>query len=72
MSQSNKLDFIQAARGFAAITVVACHFRDLFKGTEYELFAEKWLTPGAFGVDLFFIISGFLFFYLIYKDSIDW
>lgn len=69
MSQSNKLDFIQAARGFAAITVVACHFRDLFKGTEYELFAEKWLTPGAFGVDLFFIISGFIIAYSGVKYS---
>lgn len=57
---NNKLEFIQALRGFAAISVVICHLRDLFKGTSFESSAMHWMLPGAYGVDLFFIISGFI------------
>lgn len=56
----NKLEFIQALRGFAAISVVICHLRDLFRGTPFENSAMHWMLPGAYGVDLFFIISGFI------------
>ncbi|POU03345.1 hypothetical protein C3369_05810 [Escherichia sp. ESNIH1] len=56
----NKLEFIQALRGFAAISVVICHLRDLFRGTPFESSAMHWMLPGAYGVDLFFIISGFI------------
>ncbi len=57
---NNKLEFIQALRGFAAISVVICHLRDLFRGTSFEASAMHWMLPGAYGVDLFFIISGFI------------
>lgn len=50
-------------RGLAALAVVLCHLRELFKGTEYWKAADRWLMPGAFGVDLFFIISGFIITY---------
>ncbi|HAT1529117.1 TPA: acyltransferase, partial [Morganella morganii] len=40
--------------------VVLCHARDFLKGTEYEKIAHNLFWPGAFGVDLFFIISGFI------------
>lgn len=56
----NKLEFIQALRGFAAISFVICHLRDLFIGTSLESSAMHWMLPGAYGVDLFFIISGFI------------
>ena len=37
IKKSNKLDYIQALRGFAAMAVVICHLRDLFHGTSYAL-----------------------------------
>lgn len=61
--KSNKLDYIQALRGFAAMAVVICHLRDLFHGTSYALFVDRWMLPGAYGVDLFFMISGFIITY---------
>lgn len=61
--KSNKLDYIQAMRGFAAMAVVICHLRDLFHGTPYSSFVDRWMLPGAYGVDLFFMISGFIITY---------
>jgi exopolysaccharide production protein ExoZ len=52
---------IQVARGFAAICVIIFHIigtsRSYSQGVEWLLFIEGW---GAFGVDLFFVISGFV------------
>lgn len=62
-SKKNNLDYIQALRGVAAMLVVLCHARDFLKGTQYESVAHKIFWPGAFGVDLFFIISGFIIVY---------
>lgn len=58
-----KLDWVQALRGIAALLVVLCHAREYLIGTEYFSFAESILLPGAMGVDLFFIISGFIMVY---------
>ncbi|MGA4534879.1 acyltransferase family protein [Citrobacter braakii] len=63
ISKSNKLDYIQAMRGIAAMAVVVCHLRDLFHGTPYSNFVDRWMLPGAYGVDLFFMISGFIITY---------
>jgi exopolysaccharide production protein ExoZ len=57
------LNWLQALRGIAAILVVICHARVVLRGTPYEAFAERALTPGAMGVDLFFMISGFIMVY---------
>ncbi|EEC7244955.1 acyltransferase [Escherichia coli] len=61
--RKNNLQYIQALRAIAAMLVVLCHARDFLKGTEYEWLAQRLFWPGAFGVDLFFIISGFIIIY---------
>lgn len=63
------LDYIQALRALAAIMVVMCHARDFLKGSQYEGLAHNLFWPGAFGVDLFFIISGFIIVYTSYDYS---
>lgn len=58
---SRKLDFIQGLRGIAAFMVVLHHARtyiDSSEGTS-EL-ASSFFYAGYFGVDLFFVISGFI------------
>lgn len=58
-----EIAWIQALRGIAALLVVICHARVVLRGTAWEPLAEHWLTPGALGVDLFFMISGFIMVY---------
>ncbi|WP_321887438.1 acyltransferase family protein [Paraburkholderia bannensis] len=55
-----EIEWIQALRGIAALLVVICHARIVLRGTHWEPFSERALTPGALGVDLFFMISGFI------------
>ena len=59
--QTTKLKWLQALRGVAACMIVLVHSRSVLLDTQ----AGKWvadhaLLPMAMGVDLFFIISGFL------------
>ncbi|MEM8322497.1 acyltransferase, partial [Morganella morganii] len=67
VANKKNLDYIQALRAIAAMLVVLCHARDFLKGTEYEKIAHNLFWPGAFGVDLFFIISGFIIVYTSYN-----
>lgn len=60
---NKSLDWIQALRGVAALLVVLCHARLYLAGTPSVQTAEELLLPGAMGVDLFFIISGFIMVY---------
>lgn len=62
-TERKSLDYIQALRGIAAMLVVLCHARDFLNGTPSESLAHDLFWPGAFGVDLFFIISGFIIIY---------
>lgn len=51
---------IQLLRGMAALGVVVHHTLELTNGSRHP-FAPKWtVTAGAAGVDLFFVISGFI------------
>lgn len=64
MYQKRKtLDFIQVLRALAAVLVVLHHARLFLTGTEHEKLSFNLFWPGAFGVDLFFIISGFIIVY---------
>jgi exopolysaccharide production protein ExoZ len=59
--QQRKLDFIQTLRGIAALAVVMVHIR---QHTEHPIPFVSWLIrPAASGVDLFFMISGFIMIY---------
>ncbi|MCG8986571.1 acyltransferase [Delftia acidovorans] len=54
------IDWIQALRGMAAVLVVLTHARVVFSQGAGQEIAWKFLVHGAVGVDLFFIISGFI------------
>jgi exopolysaccharide production protein ExoZ len=63
-TERRQLQTIQAARGIAALTVVAFHLTMFVKETYPG--ASLWLdgfTHGFAGVDLFFVISGFVIVY---------
>ncbi len=64
---SPRLDGIQALRGVAALCVVLFHARE-----EVGLLGQStWLpdmTAGAFGVDLFFVVSGFVMLHASSRD----
>jgi exopolysaccharide production protein ExoZ len=62
-AKPDKLDWVQALRGIAALMVVICHTRDNLLGTPFESFATTFMLPGAMGVDLFFLVSGFIMVY---------
>ena len=55
-----KLAWIQGLRGIAVLLVVLTHARYFLSDTPAWPLAETLLRPGAFGVDLFFVISGFI------------
>ncbi|GGA41921.1 acyltransferase family protein [Dyella nitratireducens] len=60
-TQKNKLEWVQALRGLAAFMVVTVHSRSVLMDTGLgRAVADHVLLPMAMGVDLFFIISGFL------------
>ncbi|MBV6323230.1 acyltransferase family protein [Duganella violaceipulchra] len=66
MDHENKLDWLQSLRGVAVMLVVFTHARNFLIGTDQFALAETLFRPGAMGVDLFFIISGFI---MVYTSS---
>ncbi|MFW0766680.1 acyltransferase family protein [Trabulsiella odontotermitis] len=65
MSNAKKLDSIQILRGIAALSVVMFHFRFLLvpEGANRTI-PDALFGWGAIGVDLFFVISGFIMYYI--------
>lgn len=59
-TQGQKLQWIQALRGIAALMVVMVHDRGALAGIGVGKKSVDALLPLAMGVDLFFLISGFL------------
>ncbi|MGB9108903.1 MAG: acyltransferase [Telluria sp.] len=55
-----EIGWLQGLRGVACILVVLTHARYFMLDTPLWPLASQWLTPGAMGVDLFFVISGFI------------
>ncbi len=76
-----KLNSVQALRGFAALLVLFYHIGEqmihsarLQAGGGAELLTDKWLFLGPWrqgyaGVDLFFVISGFIMVYVTYHSG---
>ncbi len=59
--RESKLEWVQALRGAAALMVVMVHSRSVLMDTATgKAVADHILLPTGMGVDLFFIISGFL------------
>ncbi len=58
-----KLEWVQALRGIAAMMVVVTHARRFFFFTPLNDFAQHYMLPAAQGVDLFFLVSGFIMVY---------
>jgi exopolysaccharide production protein ExoZ len=67
-----RLDWLQAMRGLAAFAVVLTHVRFQFANTPMAEASDRWLTPGESGVDLFFVISGFIMAYTLRGDPGGW
>lgn len=56
-------------RGIAALMVVMEH--TVFKGSQYNIESLNWFHVGFTGVDLFFIISGFIMRYTTHNKNIS-
>ena len=63
LTNKKNLDWVQLLRGIAALLVVLCHARYALIGTPGNPLADMLFAPGSMGVDLFFIISGFIMCY---------
>lgn len=61
--QKNTIQSIQALRGIAALLVLGFHFRDKISLTFSNL-GDHIFINGSVGVDLFFLISGFIVFHV--------
>ncbi|WP_257226117.1 acyltransferase [Acinetobacter sp. YH16038] len=60
---------VQFLRGIAALMVVISHTS--FKGQQYNVDTLQWYHIGGSGVDLFFIISGFIMCYTTYNKKVN-
>lgn len=77
----SKLHSVQALRGVAALMVLFYHIGEqmihaarLRSGGGAQILTDNWLTSGPWkqgysGVDLFFVISGFIMVYVTYKSG---
>jgi len=68
MFQSRKLQTLQASRGAAALLVFAFHLTYIGKDTFGVDVAKGVFRFGACGVDFFFVLSGFIIFFIHHDD----
>lgn len=61
---SGHMPSLQALRALAALLVVCYHTESQFAGTVWDGLYETFFYRGHIGVDLFFVLSGFLMVYL--------
>ncbi|MFD1818848.1 Peptidoglycan/LPS O-acetylase OafA/YrhL, contains acyltransferase and SGNH-hydrolase domains [Pseudarcicella hirudinis] len=67
MSSSKIINSIQLLRGIAAIVVVIYHISVFTKNSYSQFFYHNYFSIGFAGVDLFFVISGFIIHYTSQK-----
>lgn len=58
-TRRGRLEFLDVLRGIAALTVVLQHFVEAVS-VSYWRWAVEAFRPGVFGVELFFLVSGFI------------
>jgi peptidoglycan/LPS O-acetylase OafA/YrhL len=59
---------IQALRAFAAVIVMCFHFKS-FINQSFQGWGDRLFLNGDIGVDLFFVISGFIIYYITRDDN---
>lgn len=69
--EKDRLDTIQMFRCFAALAVLFFHLDDLLPFGP-ETFIGHFIYRGNSGVDMFFVISGFIAFYTVSKDTSEY
>jgi peptidoglycan/LPS O-acetylase OafA/YrhL len=69
-NQNRDLYGLQILRAIAAIAVIFHHALEMSDGSESGRFSPDWMTTfGAAGVDLFFVISGFIMVYVSFPPD---
>lgn len=67
-TQPRKFDLIQTFRGIAAVLVLLHHTSLSSSVRNGYVYLGGLVTPGWAGVDFFFVLSGFIIFYISHKD----
>jgi exopolysaccharide production protein ExoZ len=68
-SHDERIDFVQALRGIAALAVVFYHSKELLNGGKWLDLGKRAFSGGAAGVDLFFVISGFIMVHTTWRSD---
>lgn len=68
LHHQKKFNLIQAFRGLAALLVLLCHANDIFNRELNQDFLFNIFGFGWAGVDFFFVLSGFIIFYIHKSD----
>jgi peptidoglycan/LPS O-acetylase OafA/YrhL len=68
IKKSGKLETLQDLRGIAAMIVLLFHASGLFKAYLNQTYAFGIFKQGYVGVDLFFVLSGFIITYIHMRD----
>ncbi len=72
MENRTYLNHIETIRGLAALSVAIFHFTNYYNGQQFLLNSEKTrslFVYGAQGVEMFYIISGFIISYSLFKSK---
>ncbi|MCF6293897.1 MAG: acyltransferase [Robiginitomaculum sp.] len=67
-----RLDSIRALRGIAVLLVLASHLLIIERKYSNDQILPDWLINGLSGVDLFFVISGFIMVYVTQNTRVGW
>jgi exopolysaccharide production protein ExoZ len=63
-----KLNLLQGFRGIASLLVLLVHGTALLKQQTHQAVLGNWFSFGYTGVDFFFVLSGFIIYYIHHRD----